>query len=251
MHRAFSAALLLALASLYALGVLGFWPVAASADDLKSCTSYFDAATAPANVASLLAEMPGRTVIKCPIERSGHGLIAPPPLPGDPTDRYLVRSAPSAGKLGTCYFTQEIMYWRADKWQRTAYDTEKSYPARDVLMTLRDGPCPRQDDAGYIPTMGDVTEGVFVAAMGLWQTLMSGKNLDPLFAHVPISTGRIQLLEMLAGPNRNYLHIMSVKRTDPYAINPSHFIIVVPGFELHFDFAPEGARLLEIWDWAE
>jgi hypothetical protein len=210
-----------------------------------SCKVYFGSESdVPSEAGAVLALVPGGAVKMCSI-------------PGKQvSETYAVISAAIRGVSGVCQFTQRRVFKDGQTWTYAPPAGEAYLASRAVFMMASDKTCAGQNDPRYIAA-NDVSEGVFGAAVRLWERISSSGNLDTLLGNVPAdvrSSGEFRSFESAIKnglTNRSVIKLARVSRYDPdpektlahYALDvrgsPNSWILVV-------DFTGEELRLLGV-----
>jgi len=99
---------------------------------------------------------------------------------GDPETRYFqLVSAPLSHPFGVCQVTAHRLFNEEGEWTHTPAPSKPYLDKRSVSLMVAEGDCPRQDDPRYVVT-NDISPGVFLPAVRLWQRLSSASGPDAL-----------------------------------------------------------------------
>lgn len=216
---------------------------AASLADVSpySCRVYFGAESdTPPEAKALLALVLGGAVKVCSI----------PGTQG--SEVYSVIAPAVRGVIGVCQFTQRRVFKDGQLWTYTPPTDEPYLASQAVFMMVSDGACARQDDPRYIAA-SDVSEGVVVAALRLWERISLGGSLDALLGNMPSdirSSDEFRSFES-AIRGRSAIKLSRVSRFDPAPEKaPAHYALDVHGspnsWVLVVDFIGDELRLLGV-----
>ncbi|MFN4764684.1 hypothetical protein ACKGJN_16265, partial [Gillisia sp. Q332] len=133
-----------------------------------SCGYYFpDSETAPPEVRELLEKVSPGAIKSCSVW-------------GDPETRtYDFVSVPLHHPFGVCQVTMRRLFHEDGNWTHTPPADKPYLGDRSVSMMVAEGDCPRQDDPRYVIT-NDISPGVFLAAVRVWERLSSASGPDAL-----------------------------------------------------------------------
>lgn len=175
--------------------------------------------------------------------------------PGDwASARYRLILPPARGDLGVCHYVTSPIFRENGAWTHNPSSVPLHAQRDTVLMMASEGECPSYTDPRYIVT-NDITEGVFMAAIRLWERISSGASLDISIASSAVqSTPEFKRLMAALETDRQRQHSWkpaSISRFAPDPIRkPIHYSILVnvskEGWRLTVDFIDGDLRLLGV-----
>jgi hypothetical protein len=171
---------------------------------------------------------------------------------GDPKTRsFFFVSVPLHHPFGVCQVTKRQLFNEDGKWTHTPPPDKPYLGSRSVSMLLAEGDCPRQDDPRYIAT-NDVSPGVFLAAVRLWEKLSSAGGPDILDETTFPGAGTGEMFrefESQFGLWKSF-KLVSVSFRQADAHSPAYFTMTLNGaptnWLLVFDVVDDGLAIVGI-----
>lgn len=210
-----------------------------------SCQEYFgNESDVPPEARNILALVPGSAARVCSV-------------PGEPgSEAYWLISPAIRGAFGVCQFTERLVFKDGKAWTYIPPVDEPYLASRRVLIMISDETCARQDDPRYI-LANDVSEGVFVAVVQLWDRISSGENIDALLGNMPPEvrfSAEFRSFESAVkngAAGRSAISLSRISRYDPAPETvTAHYALDVDGSSaswlLIVDFASDGLQILGI-----
>ncbi len=161
---------------------------------------------------------------------------------------------PARGDLGVCQYVASPIFRENGAWTHRPPSPRFERQRDTVYMMASEEECPSYTDPRYIIT-NDITEGVFMAAIRLWERISSGASLDISSASSEVqSTPEFKRLMAALETDRQRQHSWkpaSISRFAPDPIRkPIHYSIQVnvskEGWLLTVDFIDGDLRLLGV-----
>jgi hypothetical protein len=161
---------------------------------------------------------------------------------------------PVRGNLGVCHYVASPVFRENGAWTHRPPSPRFERQRDTVYMMASEEECPSYTDPQYIIT-NDITEGVFMAAIRLWERMSSGGAVDASIASSAVqSTPEFKRLMAALETERQTQHswkpdIISRFAPDPTR-KPIHYSIQVTvskeGWLLTVDFIDGDLRILGV-----